>query len=62
MGNRNCLPEHNFIPPKEIENYEEENPGGEAAYLEGICLLLIANMNFATPSMCILLKSQKVQT
>ena len=50
MGNRHCLPKQNFIPPKEIEDFEEENPGGEAEYLEGICFLLISMMSFAMPS------------
>ena len=37
MGNEQCRPQRdNFIPPKEVEDFEEENPGNEVEYLEGI--------------------------
>ena len=39
MGNKQCMPNTTFIPPKEIEKYEKDNPEGEVEYLEGMHFL-----------------------
>ena len=41
MGNKQCLPQHNYIPPKQIEEYEDRNPGDKTEYLEGMSFLLV---------------------